>query len=58
MSLANMPLLVWGLLQLHMWPTAMGTVLVYAGKIWFLDRMVWLYQDLCAESTEYESWLY
>ena len=54
----GLPLLVWGLFQLHVWPTAMGTVLIYAGKIWFLDRMVWLYEDMKDATPEYSSWLY
>jgi len=28
------------------WPTLLGATLVYAGKLWFLDRMVWLYEDV------------
>jgi hypothetical protein len=24
----------------------MGLLLVYAGKLWFFDRMVWLYRDM------------
>lgn len=26
------------------------------GKSWFLDRMVWLYQDLKDENELYQSW--
>jgi len=37
--------LVWGLWSLEIWPTLLGTIMIYAGKIWFLDRMVWLYED-------------
>ena len=35
--------LIWGLWGLEIWPTALGAILIYAGKVWFLDRMVWLY---------------
>jgi hypothetical protein len=49
---------VTGLVVLHMWLTILGTVITILGKTWFLDRMVWLYQDLSAESNEYQSWLY
>lgn len=41
----GVPFLVWGLWHLDVWPTMVGTVLIYAGKVWFLDRMVWLYCD-------------
>ncbi len=54
----GLPFLVWGLLQLRMWPTVMGTILIYAGKVWFLDRMVWLYEDMTDATPEYSSWLY
>jgi hypothetical protein len=51
-------LAVCGLVIVHAWLTIVGTVITILGKTWFLDRMVWLYQDLCAESSEYKSWLY
>lgn len=34
-----------GLYFLDMWSTIMGLVMVYLGKSWFLDRMVWIYQE-------------
>ena len=45
-------LAVYGLVDLHPWLAILGTVIVILGKTWFLDRMVWLYQDLCAENSE------
>ena len=35
----------WGVVALEAWPTLFGSALVYAGKLWFLDRMVWLWHD-------------
>ena len=32
--------------------------LIYLGKMWFLDRMVWLYEDMKDTTPEYRSWLY
>ncbi len=30
----------------------------YLGKMWFIDRMVWIYQDMEKASPEYnESWI-
>jgi hypothetical protein len=49
---------VYGLVVFHFWLAVMGTVITILGKTWFLDRMVWLYQDLCNEDPEYQSWLY
>ena len=50
--------LIWGLVRLHLWSTLLGTVLIYAGKLWFLDRMVWLYHDMQDANEEYASWCY
>ena len=48
---------VWGLIELAIWPTALGAALIYCGKLWFLDRMAWLFRDM-QERPEYRSWLY
>jgi hypothetical protein len=48
---------VWGLVRFAVWPTFLGAVLIYCGKLWFLDRMVWLYQDMSAVDEHYRSWL-
>jgi hypothetical protein len=42
----------WGVARLAVWPTLLGVVLVYAGKLWFLDRMVWLYEDVGQRGVE------
>jgi hypothetical protein len=46
---------VWGLITFEIWPTLLGSVLVYCGKLWFLDRMVWLYEDTIARNEHYRS---
>ncbi|MEM6465579.1 MAG: DUF6653 family protein, partial [Pseudomonadota bacterium] len=38
--------LAWGLWTLEWWPVMAGLVLVMGGKLWFLDRMVWLLEDV------------
>lgn len=38
--------------------TISGLVIVMLGKTWFLDRMVWLYQDLKDSNPEYTRWTY
>jgi hypothetical protein len=48
---------VWGLVTLAVWPTLLGSVLVYCGMLWFLDRMVWLYEDLAEQNDQYRAWL-
>lgn len=54
----GLPFVVWGLVALELWPLLLGATLIYAGKLWFLDRMVWLYQDMKDAHPEYRSWLY
>ena len=48
---------VTGLVRLAFWPTLLGAVLIYCGKLWFLDRMVWLFQDM-SDRPAYHRWLY
>lgn len=38
--------LIYGLRTLHIWATIVGAVLVYMAKMRFLDRMVWIYEDM------------
>lgn len=47
---------VWGVLAFDPWPTLFGAALVYAGKLWFLDRMAWLWNDMEDASAEYRGW--
>lgn len=54
----GLPFLIYGLIRLDPWPTLLGVVLVYAGKLWFLDRMVWLYEDMEDATAEYRQWVY
>jgi hypothetical protein len=46
-----------GTVALDLWPLILGFALVYLGKLWFIDRMVWLYQDM-QEVPEYQAWLH
>jgi hypothetical protein len=49
--------LVWGLYALNVWPTLLGAALIYLGKMWFVDRMVWLFEDMKEQHPEYAGWL-
>ncbi len=49
---------VWGVVALAPWPTVTGALMVYLGKLWFLDRMVWLYEDMRKTVPAYARWLY
>jgi len=44
-----MAVLVRGLIILDPWMTATGLAVHMAGKNWFLDRMVWHYEDVTRE---------
>jgi hypothetical protein len=46
-----------GLVRSAVWPTLLGAVLIYCGKLWFLDHMVWLYEGMIAVNERYRSWL-
>ena len=50
--------LAWGLIALAFWPTIFGVALTALGKLWFVDRMVWLYEDMKDARPEYQAWLY
>lgn len=45
-SAAGVLPLIYGLAALAIWPTLLGLSLVMGGKLWFCDRMVWLYEDM------------
>ncbi|BER92187.1 DUF6653 family protein [Atrimonas thermophila] len=56
-SFAGTLLVIWGMITLTICPTVLGISLTYLGKSWFLDRMVWLYEDM-KHLPEYKQWLY
>ncbi|MEO0992554.1 MAG: DUF6653 family protein [Pseudomonadota bacterium] len=56
-SAIGAPFLIWGLAALSLWPMLLGLVLMIGGKMWFLDRMVWLYDDMARTHPEYAAWL-
>lgn len=46
-----------GLFQMNLWATVAGIATMMIAKLWFLDRMVWLLEDMKDSDTEYKSWL-
>ncbi len=48
---------IWAIVILSVWPAILGIALAYLGKSWYLDRMVWLYEDM-KHLPEYGEWLY
>lgn len=49
---------IYGFWISNIWPAAFGFFAAVGCKIWFVDRMVWLYQDMQNATAEYKSWLY
>jgi hypothetical protein len=47
---------LWGVFMFGIWITLFGMVLVYCGKLWYLDRMVWLWEDMKDADPEYRRW--
>ena len=45
-SVAGIAPFVYGLTVLDPWATLFGLALAMGGKLWFCDRMVWLYEDM------------
>jgi hypothetical protein len=57
-SMLGLPFLIWGLIVLDLAITALGAAIVIIAKTWFVDRMVWLFEDMKDTKPEYRSWLY
>jgi len=56
-SIIGVAILVYGLVVLEIWPTVAGAAIGILGKTWYVDRMVWLYDDM-KHIPEYNKWLY
>lgn len=44
--------LIYGLWALNAWPVILGLVITVGGKLWFLDRMVWLWDETPAAARQ------
>ena len=56
-SLTGLPFLVWGLAALEPWPTFFGMAVIIGGKLWYIDRMAILYEDMVALEPDLRYWL-
>jgi hypothetical protein len=50
--------LVYGLGALKVISTVTGILIVQGGKLWYIDRMVLLFEDMKARNPEYAGWEY
>lgn len=48
--------LAWGLAAYDVALTMLGLAVAMVGKLWFVDRMVWLFEDM-KDRPEYRDWL-
>ncbi len=49
---------IWSTVYYSTWGAVLGVSIAYLGKSWFLDRMVWLYEDMKNDNETYKSWEY
>ena len=49
--------MIYGLAAFEPFAAALGVVWVVMAKMWFLDRMVWLYEEMRHDHPEYGAWL-
>ncbi|HEX2020620.1 MAG TPA: DUF6653 family protein [Aurantimonas sp.] len=56
-SMIGTILLVYGLVTLQITAVLVGTLLAAGAKLWFVDRMVWLFEDMCHAAPRYRDWL-
>lgn len=43
---SGIPVLIYGLIFLDAWATLAGVIIAAGAKLWFVDRMVWLFEDM------------
>ena len=57
-GIVGLAFIAFGLFALDPLVTILGGLVTLLGKLWFLDRMVWLYQEMKDADPKYRSWLY
>jgi hypothetical protein len=57
LSMLGIPLYIYGLYQFDITLTIFANCWLMVFKAWFVDRMVWLYQDMKDSNSEYQAWL-
>jgi hypothetical protein len=50
--------IVYGLAALKATPTVLGLLIVQGGKLWYIDRMVLLFEEMKTQDAEYARWEY
>ena len=57
LQVLGLPIWLYGLYSLHIWPLVFGVAWLMVTKAWFVDRMVWLYLEMKDSDPVYQSWL-
>jgi len=57
-SFIGLLLAIWSIVYYSLIGAIAGVALTYLGKSWYLDRMVWLYEDMKDANDVYKSWEY
>jgi hypothetical protein len=57
-QLVGLVVLVWGLVELDPLVTVAGMLVVQVAKLWYIDRMVLLFDDMKTRRPEYAAWEY
>ena len=57
-STIGMAMLAYGMVVLDVGLTVAGIVIVHGGKLWYLDRMVLLFEDMKQRNETFASWEY
>ncbi len=56
LAVLGLPPLIWGLWALSLPWVLLGLVICVGAKLWFLDRMVWLFDEMSATVPAYADW--
>lgn len=56
-AIVGAAVLVYGLVRLEITATLVGLAVAAGAKLWFVDRMVWLFEDMCRTEPRYRDWL-
>ncbi|MGF1754314.1 hypothetical protein L4C33_12020 [Vibrio makurazakiensis] len=57
LQIIGLPFWLYGLYSMNLELMIFGALWLMVTKAWFVDRMVWLYQDVKDLNPEYQSWL-
>ncbi len=57
-SSLGMLLSTWAIVYYSVWGAIVRVTLAYLEKSWYLNRTVWLYEDMREVNEEYKSWYF